>query len=132
MDSSQIDAALTVRVLIHADSDVDPDDDSRLASGLRSELNELDVESVEFAFDRTSSAGAKGDPVTVGALIVALSAAGGVLPNVIGVVREWLNRQSGCHRVSVCIDGDTIELDRATEDEQHELVDAFVQKHIRR
>uniref|UniRef100_UPI002589988E LexA family protein n=1 Tax=Nocardia sp. TaxID=1821 RepID=UPI002589988E len=49
----------------------------------------------------------------LGALLVALSATGGVLPTLIGTVRDWLERQAGRHRISVTIDGAMID-DEAT------------------
>ena len=47
----------------------------------------------------------------------------------IETLRDWLGRHSGRHRISVTIDGDTIELERATAGQQRELVDAYVRRH---
>jgi hypothetical protein len=47
-------------------------------------------------------------------------------------VRDWLNQQSRKHRIAITIDGDTIELGRATADEQRQLVEAFVRNHSER
>ncbi|WP_051580330.1 effector-associated constant component EACC1 [Pseudonocardia acaciae] len=122
-------ATTTVRVVLHADPELGTEDGERLTRRLRAELDDLDVESVEMARVGDAPAGAKGDPVTVGALLVALSVSGGVFPSVIATLRDWLERQSGRHRVSVTVDGDTIELDRATSEQQRALVGAFVRRH---
>jgi hypothetical protein len=69
------------------------------------------------------------DPVTLGALIVAFSVSGGVFTTLIGTVRDWLDRQSGRHRISMTINGDTIELERASKTQQNELLDVYVRRH---
>jgi hypothetical protein len=123
-------ATLSVRVHLGVDPELDLEDAARLSRRLRAELHELDVESVQAAPGEDAPAGAKGtDLVTVGALIVALSASGGVFPSLIATLRDWLDRQSGRHRISVNINGDVIELERATAQQQRDLVDAFVRRH---
>lgn len=117
--------------VVLAEPDLDPEDHDQLTRRLRAELDDLDVQSVSLATDSLPPPGAKGDPVTIGALIVALSASGGLLPSLIATVRDWLDRQAGRHRVSVTVNGDTIELDRATVDEQRDLVDAFLRRHAK-
>jgi hypothetical protein len=65
----------------------------------------------------------------VGALVVALSASGGVFTALIETLRDWLARHGGRHRVSVTIDGDTIELDAASTGQQGQLVEAYLRRH---
>jgi len=121
---------MTVRVMLQCDPELDTEDADRLTRRLRAELDELDVESVDAVPGEDAPPGAKvADPVTVGALIVALSASGGVFPSLIATMRDWLGRQSRVRRVSVTIDGDTIELDWATPAEQRAVVDAYVRRH---
>ncbi|MCW6007686.1 hypothetical protein K1W54_24510 [Micromonospora sp. CPCC 205371] len=119
-----------VRVLVEPDPELGPEVGDRLTRQLRHELAELDLESVKLAAVGTAPDGAKGtDPVTLGAIIVALSASGGVFTALVETLRDWLGRQSGRHRVSVTIDGDTIELDRASSRQQQALMDAFIRRH---
>jgi hypothetical protein len=101
----------------------------RLLRQLRSELRELDVESVTTEPGGPAPDDAKGDALTAGALIVALSASGGVFVSLITTLQDWLGRHSGRHRISVTIDGDTIELERARPEQQRALVEAFVLRH---
>ncbi|XUL89162.1 effector-associated constant component EACC1 [Streptomyces galilaeus] len=115
------------------DGAADQEEAERFVARLRAELRGLDIDAPRV---RTSASGgvppegAKAvDPVTVGAVVLALSASGGVLPALVETLRDWLGRQSARHRVSVTIDGDTIELERASADERRELVDAFVRRH---
>jgi hypothetical protein len=60
---------------------------------------------------------------------VALSASGGVFTALVDTVRDWLGRSAARHRVSLTIDGDTIELERASVDERRELIEAYVRRH---
>ncbi|SED91324.1 hypothetical protein SAMN05216489_04891 [Streptomyces sp. 3213] len=114
-------------------ADADREETERLVARVRTELRELDLDALELhtAPGTVAPAGAKGgvDPVTVGAVVLALSAPGGVLTALVETLRDWLGRQSARHRVSVTIDGDTIELERASTDERRELVEAFVRRH---
>ncbi|WP_218825284.1 effector-associated constant component EACC1 [Streptosporangium subroseum] len=120
-------------LVVVPDADVEPEEVERLTRQLRTELAELDVESIGWAADDVVPAGAKGsDPVTLGAIVVALSVSGGVFTALIETVRDWLGRQSGRHRVSVTIDGDTIELERASADQQRDIVDAYLRRHSKR
>ena len=66
---------MTVGVLLRHDPELDPEYCVRLSRRLRDELDELEVDSVEAMSGEDAPAGAKGsDLVTLGALIVALSA----------------------------------------------------------
>ncbi len=111
------------------DPGVDPEVAEKVTRQLRAEIGDLAWESLETVPGPPAPPNAKGDPVTVGAILLGLSASGGVLPALIGTVRDWLSRQSGKHRVAITIDGDTIELGRATADEQRQLVETFVRHH---
>ncbi|MET7567599.1 hypothetical protein ABZT04_03735 [Streptomyces sp. NPDC005492] len=116
------------------DGDVDAEEGERLVGRLRAELRELDLDALRLSAaaggDGVPPDGAKGvDPVTVGAVVLALSAPAGVLTALVETLRDWLGRQSARNRISVTIDGDTIELERASAAERRELVDAFVRRH---
>jgi hypothetical protein len=121
-----------VRVLlvVKPDPELDLDTGERLTRQLRAELAELDVESVAFAPGGSAPDGAKGaDAVTLGAIVVALSASGGVLTALVDVLRDWLSRQAVGHRISVSIDGDTIQLEGVSTEQQQALVDAYLRRH---
>jgi hypothetical protein len=112
------------------DGDADPEEVEELAARLRAELRELDIEALRPLSDGAPPDGAKAvDPVTVGAVVLALSAPGGVLTSLVETLRDWLGRQSARNRISVTIDGDTLELEQASADERRELIDQFVRRH---
>ncbi|MGH3622129.1 MAG: effector-associated constant component EACC1 [Sciscionella sp.] len=113
------------------DPDLEPEDDERLGRQLRAELAELDIDIATVSGGGAIPQDAKGaDPVTAGTLLVTLSASGGVCTALIATLRDWLGRRPGRkHRVSVTLDGDTLELEHATAVEQRDLVDAFLRRH---
>ncbi|WP_248959086.1 effector-associated constant component EACC1 [Sphaerisporangium perillae] len=127
------DDGLSLALVIVPEAGTEPEQAERLVRRLRGELAELDVESVGWAPGEAAPEGAKGaDPLTLGAIVVALSASGGVFTALIDTVRDWLGRQQGRHRVAVTIDGDTIELERASPDQQRDLVEAYLRRHSTR
>ncbi|MEQ0562396.1 hypothetical protein ABJI51_25205 [Amycolatopsis sp. NEAU-NG30] len=115
-------------VRLEADAEADAEELDRLARRLRAELRELDVDVLPVPAELPEGAKAA-DPVTIGSLLVAFSAAGGVFPGLVDTLREWLGRQGGRHRIKVTVDGDTVELERATSAERQQLIDAFVRRH---
>lgn len=123
--------ALSLRIALHPSLDMDDEARDRLARLLRAELSGHDgVESAVMERAEGAPAGTKsGDAVTIGAILVAFSAQGGVLAGLVDTVRDWLGRTSGRHKVSVTINGDTIEIEQATSAQQQELLDTFVRRH---
>ncbi|MDT7798567.1 MAG: hypothetical protein QOI78_2000 [Actinomycetota bacterium] len=96
---------------------------------MRAELGELYVDVLAVPAGELPEGAKAADPVTIGSLVVAFSAAGGVFPGLVETLREWLGRQAGKHRIKVTVDGDTVELERATAAERQQLIDAFVRRH---
>ncbi|UBU19202.1 effector-associated constant component EACC1 [Nonomuraea gerenzanensis] len=132
-DHANATASVSAVLVLRSDPDTDPEREEHLVRRLRSEINQLDIESIVPVAAGELPQGAKGvDPVTLGALLVAFSASGGVFTTLIGGVQNWLDRQTGRHRIAVTIDGDTIELERASATQQRELLDAFIQRHSSR
>jgi hypothetical protein len=99
---------------------------SHVSDELRRELLALDVESVDrvegAAPGRTKSSAA----ATLGALTVTLSPA--VLTSMLDLIRSFLATRP-VRSVTVTIDGDSVSLSRATAQEQHELLEAYLRRH---
>jgi hypothetical protein len=125
-------AELPKRLLISVDPDPGPDADAELreetARRLQGVLTEVDVDSVQQVREAAAPAGAKGDPVSLGSLLVTLAASGGVLTTLIGAVQSWLTRSERCS-VTMEIDGDKITLTGASSEEQRRLATAFIKRH---
>ncbi|MFE9492640.1 MULTISPECIES: effector-associated constant component EACC1 [unclassified Streptomyces] len=121
---------VNVLLVLASDPELDSETTERLMRRLRSEITELDVASVRPGPAAAAPDGAKGsDAVTIGAIVVALSASGGVFTALVEVLRDWLGRSSARHRISLTIDGDTIELERASDSERRDLIDAYIRRH---
>jgi membrane-associated two-gene conflict system component 1 (EACC1) len=110
------------------DSEASAEESERLAVRLRGELRGLGLDGVEAVAGGVAPEGAKGDAAAAGAVVLALSVPGGVLTSLVGLVQDWLGRQASKNRVSLTIDGDTIDVP-ATPEQQQQLVDAFVRRH---
>lgn len=127
------DDVVQVFLSIAYDPELDPEPADRMTRQLRSEIAELDIESIGPGPAGVAPDGAKGnDAVTLGAVVVALSASSGVVTTLIETLRDWLGRNSARHRISVTIDGDSIDLERASAAERRELIDAYIRRHTDR
>jgi hypothetical protein len=93
-------------------------------------LRALDVDDVEAAGAPPPPSGAKGGAAaSLTEWLVTLSAGGGVFVTVIATLKDWLGRRAGGHKISITVDGDTLELSSATPAERAELIDTFVRRH---
>lgn len=98
-----------------------------LTAGLRKDLRAAGLDAVRAA--APAHGDAKSDvAVALGALTVTLGPAAEFLPAVLDTVRSWIG---GSHdrKVTVSMDGDTIELSAASPEQQDRLVTAFLAAH---
>jgi hypothetical protein len=98
----------------------------RLSRELRRELLQLDVDDVALAPGGKAPADAKGDPVTVGMLIVSLANSAGLV-GICQVARGWVNRDQG-RRITVKDGKRTLEITGASSEQQQQVIDAFLAK----
>ena len=117
---------------IHLEQSPDEDDErlGKITSQLRKELLQLDIENVEP--DRTGKLpeGARGDPFTLGTLILTLAASGGVFSKLIDTLQSWLNNRGSRH-LTLEMDGDKITLDGIPTKSQQQLIDLFINRHTK-
>lgn len=117
-------------LMVEPQSDVDSDEVDRSTRQLRAELKDLDIESITHVVSRDAPPGTKGvDPSSLTALLITLSATGGILTILIETARDWLARQAAVRRISVTIDGDTIVLEKGSARERSALIDAYIRHH---
>ena len=121
--------AVELTVVLEPDPDTDPEDRERLGRQLRNELRDLDVDQVASVDAGPAPPGSKGAGMALSEWLVTLSGGGGVFVTVIGTIKAWLGNRAGAHKVTVTIDGDTLELSNATDAERAELVETFVRRH---
>jgi len=84
--------ALDLNISLH--DDVDGEELDRLTRQVRDEIADLDVDTVKLAPGKDLPAGAKGDPITIGSIIVALTSAG-VFTGLVEVLKAWVLRREG-------------------------------------
>ena len=73
---------------------VDDEELDRLIRQVRDEIAELDVEAVGLARGAELPPEVKGDPITIGSIVVALASAG-VLTGLIELLKSWALRREG-------------------------------------
>jgi hypothetical protein len=74
--------------------EVDDGELDRLTRQLRDEIANLDVEEVGLAPGTELPPGAKGEPITIGSIVVALASAG-VFTGLIELLKSWALRREG-------------------------------------
>jgi hypothetical protein len=122
--------AVDVLLVVLPDPQADVHDVERLVRRLRADLADLDVDDVHAVANGDLPEGAKAaDPVTVGAIMLAMSASGGLFTSVVGAVRDVLAHHAERHKVVMTIGSDSIELAGATDEQRDDLVRAFVDRH---
>lgn len=121
----------TTQLMLNVDAgpETDGEELEYLTRQLREELAELEVETVDLVRAGSVPQGAKaGDPMTWGALLVALTASGGVLTALISALQSWLTRHER-RSVTLDISGDTLEVTGISSDEQQRLINAWINRH---
>ena len=108
--------------------DADPEEMDRLTSDLRLELLELDVDSVSPVSAGPAPLDSKGlELAAIGTLLVYAKNSLPLVSAVVSAVRAWVQRGVSSGRtLKVTVDGKTLELSAATEDQQQQVVDEFL------
>jgi membrane-associated two-gene conflict system component 1 (EACC1) len=114
------------QVRVHVDGYPDSDDEERadLTSRLRDEMLERGVEDVAHP-EGMAPDGAKGGALEWAQLVVGL--AGSVGP-MIAALRAWIGGHPRA-AVTLEIDGDTLTLASASEEEQGRMIESFLARH---
>jgi len=76
------------------DISADQEELDRLTHQLRDEIGGLDVQAIELARSTQLPPGAKGDPITIGSIVVALASAG-VFTGLVELLKSWALRREG-------------------------------------
>lgn len=102
-----------------------------LSGYLRTELLQLDVEGVTSVHTGEPPPGSRGLGIAaVGALFVAVGQAADGIRSVVLAIKDWLLRGDDTGRmVRLELNGDTLELSRASTADQERLIDLFISRH---
>jgi hypothetical protein len=106
---------------------LDPDAVDRLGRQLRNELRSLDVDVVQPPDPGPGGQG--GAAASLSEWLVTTRTGEGEFVTVVATIRDWLGRRAAEHRVTLTVDGDTLELSGVTPVERAELVETFVRRH---
>jgi len=118
---------LQVRIDLGLQADAEGAELDEAARALGEELLALDVHDVTRVTDGAPASGARGvDAVLPAALLVFASKE--AISAVVRSAEQWLRRRPA-RSVKVTIEGETVELSDASEEQQRELVEAFLQRH---
>ncbi len=122
--------AVQLTVVLEPDPGTGPEDRERLGRQLRNELRALDVDDVSPVDGAAPPEEARSGAVaSLSEWLVTMSAGGGVFVTVVTTIKNWLSRRAGAHKVTLTIDGDTLELSSAAPVERAELIETFVRRH---
>jgi hypothetical protein len=109
--------------------DHDPEELFELTQGLRGELLELDLDSVEMQAGGEAPDGAKAaELLAFGGLAIQFITKAPVLKSIVDTTVAWLGRQQA-RSVKLSLDGDTLELTGVSSDEQSRLVEQWIARH---
>lgn len=102
-----------------------------LTGYLRADLLQLDLENVTALRAGETPPGSRAaDLAAVGGLLVTLGESVEGLKSVILAIRDWLRRGQENHRgVRLELDGDELELSKASAADQERLIELFVSRH---
>jgi hypothetical protein len=118
--------AITLTIAPH--DEVDTTELDSLTRSLRDEIAALDVDSAELERGANLPTGAKGDPLTVGSLVVSLASAG-VFGALIELLKSWaLRREGRSVTIKAEVDGRKLEMTFSPEAVSKEEMVSFAEK----
>ncbi|MEH1893130.1 MAG: hypothetical protein V7K92_28185 [Nostoc sp.] len=124
---------VTKEVILHIDTnqETDAQELEQLTQQLRNELLELNVESADLVQAGEEPDKAKvADPISWGTIIVTLLATGGVVATLINAIQSWLTRHER-RSITLEIDGNKLQITGISSEEQQQLIDAWIKRHIK-
>ncbi len=118
---------LTLR--IETDSEAHAEELAMLAVDLRGLLLELDIESADRLTRGQAPPGTRsGEMFVAGALTVILARSKELVTKLLESVQWWVAHGAG-RSVKIEIDGDSLEVNGLTREDQHKLIQLFIDRH---
>ncbi len=121
---SDVAQVVTVRI---AETGADSEELAGLADALRGQLLELDVRDVRSVTGEAPEGTRAVGVAEIGTLLVTLGRSG-LLGAIVSTLRSWLGARAD-RSIKIEMDGDTLEITRATQEQQRQLIDAWVARH---
>jgi hypothetical protein len=119
----------SLELQLDLDDQADAEELDALTSGLRRQLLQLDVESVERAEGPPPPPGARAaEAISLGTLLVTLASTPEVLRALLGTVRAWLSR-SAARSVKVKLGDSELEVTGISSEQQQRLIADWISHH---
>ena len=115
----------SLMVHVYPSRDGDDEEVAALAQRLRTQLLELDVDSVESVAGVSPEEGAKGLETLIGWLAVRLGKEG--LRTVVAAVVGWATRTG--HSIEITCDGETLKVSAVTSEQQERIINDYLARH---
>jgi len=116
----------SVRISIDSAAGSDQEELALLGQRLRRDIQQLDVETVDFVHEGSAQAGAKGDPAAIASLAVTLAPI--VLKSLFDLVQSWSARHNNAS-VTIEMGADKLTMTGSPSKEQLAIIQAVLQKH---
>lgn len=111
------------------DDDTDSVELAQTTQRIRESLLNLDVEDVCTVSAGPAPAGSKAvDAAVIGELLITLMQTPKLLSSIVGVLSSWVSRRAS-RSVTITLDGDTLELSGASDEERRAVVDTWLARH---
>ncbi len=110
-------------ITVGAGINTDNEELDELARQLVAELSELDEVSVKLARSGKLPKGAKGEPITIGTILIVLAQAG-VITGLVTILNSWLSRDER-RSAMIQVGENKVEVSGISKEEQANLVEWF-------
>ena len=111
------------------ETDADAELLEQLTYGLREEILETSVDSVAVPALGEAPEGSRAIGIAaVGALLVNFAGSADSLKQVVSVVRSWFNKKPAARTLKITFGDNVLELTAATDAQQQQLIDEFVER----
>jgi len=126
LEGSMFPPSSSLRISIDGGAGRDHEELGALAQRLRRDIQQLDVDAVDFVRECAAPAGAKGDPLTLATMAVTLAPI--VLKSLFDMLQSWTARHNNA-TVTIEMGGDKLTMTGTPSKDQLAVIQAVLQKH---
>ena len=119
-------ASSSLRISIDGGTGSDQEEVGALAQRLRRDIQQLDVDAVDFVREGAVPTGAKGDPLALGTMAVTLAPI--VLKSLFDMLQSWTARHNNA-TVTIEMGADKLTMTGTPSKDQLAVIQAVLQKH---
>ncbi|MGW0206124.1 hypothetical protein ACWDZ8_09980 [Streptomyces sp. NPDC003233] len=121
-------AGMLVELVLDTGDDGDAEYTEQQLQSLLAEVSQLDLASIERPSSPLPPPGSRSTgALELGKLVIGLGGTGALLPALVGLAQDWLNRRSASLRIK--IGDDEIELTSASDEMRQRALEEFLRRH---